>query len=330
MKQFLSAMLLLTSIASYSQGGVRLFFQKPNQFYKQTIISFTDSTTDQADNCCDAFRLVGSDEGIWTYIGTAEYSINAFGYLTEDKLIPLGTSAFPDTGTFIIGVDLIIGDTLPFVLLDNIVPGYHTLPYTFQGPVSNRFSLLFERPIQIETVGGCQEGYVVIDNDEPSTPYYLTNSSGQTTYLPTYTDTIYDLSSGNYTLSLYDSIAESIQFSIENTVIDAVLNIPLTTVYLGDSYVTPVLNIYSAYDYIEWDFGDGNFAQNDINPVHYYSQVGTYTLRAIVGLGECSKIFETQITVGDVLGIVPNYKDFPKYRPATFYYAIDGKLVKRQ
>ena len=69
MKQFLSAVLFLTSIVSYSQGGVRLFFQKPNQFYKQTIIVFTDSTTDQADNCCDAFRLIGSEEGIWTYIG---------------------------------------------------------------------------------------------------------------------------------------------------------------------------------------------------------------------------------------------------------------------
>jgi hypothetical protein len=330
MKHFLSVLVLLISTACYSQGGIRLFFSKPNQFSKQTIIVFTDSTTDQADNCCDAPRLVGSDEGVWTYIGTAEYSINAFGYLTEDKLIPLGTSAFPDTGTFIIGVDLIIGDTLPFVLLDNIVPGYHTLPYTFQGPVSNRFSLLFERPIQIETVNGCDEGYVVIDNDEPSTPYYLTNSSGQTLYLPTYTDTIYNLSSGNYTLSVYDSIPETVSFLVENTVIDAVLNIPYTTVYLGDSYVTPVLNIYSAYDYIEWDFGDGNFAQNDINPVHYYSQAGIYTLKAIVEFGECSKIFETQITVNDALGITPNYRDFPKYRPATFYYAIDGKLVKRQ
>ena len=330
MKQFLSAMLLLTSIASYSQGSVRLFFEKPNQFYKQTIIAFSDSTTDQADNCCDAFRLPGSDEGIWTYIETTEYVINSFGYLTEDKLIPLGTSAFPDTGTFIIGVDQVMGDTLPFVLIDNYVPGYHTLPYTFQGPVSDRFSLLFERPIQVEVTSGCEVGYVVIDNDEPSTPYYLTNSSGQTLYLPTYTDTIYDLNSGNYTLSIYDSIAESIQFSVENTVINAVLNIPLTTVYLGDSYIIPVLNIYSAYDYVEWDFGDGNFAQNDINPVHYYTQAGVYTLRVTVGAGQCSKIFETQITVDGTLTTNFQYRDLPKYRPATFYYAIDGKLVKRQ
>ena len=143
-------------------------------------------------------------------------------------------------------------------------------------------------------------------------------------------DTIYDLNSGNYTLSIYDSITESIQFSVENTVINAVLNIPLTTVYLGNSYIIPVLNIYSAYDYVEWDFGDGNFAQNDINPVHYYTQAGVYTLRATVGAGQCSKIFETQITVDGTLTTNFQYRDLPKYRPATFYYAIDGKLVKRQ
>jgi hypothetical protein len=329
--KYVLGLLLLTCISGYSQNSViRLYLEKPNQFYKQTIVAFLDSTSDYIDPCCDATYLAGGTEGIWSYIGTNQYAVNAFEYPNEDKLIQIGTSASPDTGLFIIGIDQINGDTLPLVLLDNNVPGYHTLPYVCNGPISNRFSLLIERPIQIEIVNGCEVGYVVIDNDEPDSEYYLTDNNNQTFILPTYSDTIYNLPSGEYTLSVYDSIPENVSFTVDNTVIDAVLNIPYTTLYLGDSYITPVLNIYSAYDYIEWDFGDGNFTQNDINPVHYYSQAGVYTLRAIVGLGECSKIFETQITVNDVLGITPNYRDFPKYRPATFYYAIDGKLVKRQ
>jgi len=330
MKYFLITFMLLTSITSFSQGGVRLFFEKPNTFYRQTIIAFTDSTTDQVDVCCDAVRLPGSNNGIWTYIGNTEYSINAFGVLSEDKLVPLGISSSSNDGLFTIGIDQILGDTLPLVLLDNLVPGYHELPYTFSGPVSNRFSILFEKPISLEVVNGCEKGYVVIENDEPSSPYYLTDNLGQTLYLPSYTDTIYDLPSGYYTLSIYDSIPETIYFLVENTVIDATLNIPLTTIYLGDSFVTPILNIYSPYDYIEWDFGDGNFFSNDINPVHYYSQIGTFTLKATIGLGQCLKIFSTQITVNGPLSIIPqNYRDFPKHRPSSFYYAIDGKLIKR-
>jgi len=329
--KYVLSLLLLTCISGYSQNSViRLYLEKPNQFYKQTIVAFLDSATDFADPCCDATYLAGGTEGIWSYIGTNQYVVNAFEYPNEDKLIQIGTSASPDTGLFIIGIDQIDGDTLPLVLLDNNVPGYHTLPYICNGPISNRFSLLIEKPLQVETVNGCDVGYIVIDNDEPLTPYYLTDNTGQTSYLPTYTDTIYDLPSGEYSLSVYDSIPETIYFSIDNTVIDAVLNIPLTTVYLGDSFITPILNIYSQYDYIMWDFGDGVFTQNDINPVHGYSQQGVYTLKATIELGQCSKTFEAQITVNGPLGLnQPNYKDIPKYKPSPFYYAIDGRLVKR-
>jgi hypothetical protein len=327
MKQFLIALLLLTSIASYSQGGVRLFFEKSNQFYKQTIITFSESTTDQADNCCDALRLPGSEQAIWSYIGTGEYIINSFGYLTEDKLIQLGTSAFPDTGTFTIGVDQVIGDTLSYVLIDNYISGYHTLPYTFQGPVSNRFSILFERPLQIEVENGCEVGYIIINNDEPSVPYTLLNENNEVSYLPSYTDTIYDLPSGDYTLCLYDSIPEQINFSINNTVIDASLYLPYTTIYIGDSYIVPVLNIYSLYDSIEWDFGDGNTTSNDLNPVHYYAQAGIYNLRVIVTEGICEKIFEAQIIVDNLANI--NYVNAFKHKPTNYYYTIDGKLVKK-
>ena len=330
MKQLLSALLLLTSVVCFGQTtGVRLFFQKPNQFYKQTIVAFSDTTTNGADNCCDALLLAGSAQGIWTYIGDSKYIINTFAPLQVDNIIQLGTSASPDTGTFIIGVDQYIGDSLDVAILDELVPGIHTIPYTCQGPITgDRFSLFVERPLSVEVVEGCEVGYVAINNDEPSVPYQLTNQANETLSLPASADTIYDLPSGTYTLCVYDDVPEQYTFTIVNTVIDATLYLPQTTVYIGDSYVTPILNIYSMYDSIEWDFGDGTLMQNDINPIHYYSNIGSYTLRASVTKGECTRLFEATILVSDLSNI--QYVQVARRKPTDLYYTIDGKLTRRQ
>lgn len=330
MKQLLSTLLLLTSVICFGQTtGVRLFFQKPNQFYKQTIIAFSDTTTNDADNCCDALMLASGTEGIWTYINGTRYIINTFAPLQVDNVIQLGTSASPDTGTFVIGVDQYIGDTLRVAILDELVPGIHSIPYTCQGPITgDRFSLFVERPLSVEVVEGCEIGYVAINNDEPSVPYQLINQANETLSLPATADTIYDLPSGTYTLCVYDDVPEQYTFTIVNTIIDATLYLPYNMVYIGDSYVTPVLSIYSPYDSIEWDFGDGNLAQNDINPIHYYTNVGTYTLRASVIKGDCTRIFEASITVSDVSNI--QYVQAVKRKPTDYYYMIDGRLTKRQ
>ena len=331
MKQFLSVLLFLTSIAGYSQtGGIRVYLEKPNQLYKQTIIYFSDTCTDGFDQFNDALLFGGTLNNIWTNIGTTEYVINTFGPLTEDKDIPIGAQIFPDTGLFIIGVDEIYGEVLPYTLLDNQVPGYHDTPYICQGPVSNeRFSIHFERPMKIEVASDCDFGYIVIDNDEPSIGYTLIpNNNPNISYtLPASTDTIFDLPSGDYTLCSNDVIYEQTTFTISNTTIDATLYIPYTTVYIGDSYITPILNIYSPYNDILWDFGDGTTLYNDINPVHYYTQPGIYTLKAIVSEGQCSRIFESQITVENINGIQAINR--LQYRPTSNFYSIDGKLVKK-
>jgi hypothetical protein len=328
MKKFLSILLLLINITCYSQsGGVRVYLEKPNLLYRGAIIYFSDTCTDGFDQFNDAI-LFGSDlNNIWTTIGTNKYVVNTFGPLVEDRNIPIGAYIFPDTGLFIIGIDQTYGGVIPYALLDNQVPGYHSMPYYCQGPVSNeRFSIHFEKPMEIEVISDCEFGYVVIDNDEPNVAYTLTSEFG-VSYLPPYTDTIFDLPSGDYTLSLYDSITEQVTFSIDNTVLDATLYIPYTHLYIGDSYVTPILNIYSPYNDILWDFGDGTTLYNDINPVHYYNQAGVYTLRAIVSEGQCSRIFESQIIVELIGGFTQINK--PVYRPTNSFYAIDGKLIKK-
>ena len=331
MKKFLSILLLLISITCYSQtGGVRVFLEKPQLIKRQAIIYFSDTCTDGFDQFNDALLFGGTLNNIWTNIGTTAYVINTFGPLTEDKIIPIDANINPDTGLFIIGVDETYGNPVSYILLDNQVPGYHSMPYTCQGPVSNeRFSIYFERPMLIETINDCDYGYIVIDNDEPTIGYTLIpNNDPNLSYtLPASTDTIFDLPSGDYVLCSNDIIYDQTTFTISNTVIDATLYIPYTTVYIGDSYVTPILNIYSPYNDILWDFGDGTTLYNDINPVHYYTQPGIYTLRAVVSEGQCSKIFESQITVENISGIQAINK--LQYRPTSNFYSIDGKLVKK-
>ena len=331
MKKLLSILLFLTCLTGYSQtGGVRVFLEKPELLYRGAIIYFSDTCTDGYDQFNDAILFGGTLNNIWTNIGTTAYVVNTFGPLTEDKIIPIDAYINPDTGLFIIGVDQTYGEVVSYILLDNQVPGYHGMPYICQGPVSNeRFSIYFERPMLIETINDCDYGYVVIDNDEPSIGYTLIpNNDPNTSYnLPASTDTIFDLPSGDYTLCSNDVISEQITFAISNTTIDATLHIPYTTVYIGDSYITPILNIYSSYNDIYWDFGDGTTLYNDINRVHYYAQPGIYTLRAIVSEGQCSRIFESQIVVENINGIQAINR--LQYRPTSNYYSIDGKLVKK-
>lgn len=331
MKQTLVLLSILINLVCYGQYGIRVYVEKPNLFYKQTGILLNDSTNDGYDQCCDAVRLGQSPDGIWTEINGTQYAINSYSGFEdyEDKIIPLYTSAFHDTGISIIGVDWQLNDLLTYRLLDSESPGIHFLPYICEGPITGqRFSLYLEYPLHVEVNNSCDFGYVVVENDIPETIYYLINDSNQVSYLPNYTDTIFDLPSGNYTLCVYGDMAETIQFSISNTVINANLYIPQTVVYIGDSYVTPILNIYSQYTNIMWDFGDGTIVYNDINPIHYYVEPGEYTLKAIVSEGQCSKAFEGIIRVEGSLGIQTINK--PQYRHVNSYlYNIDGKLVKK-
>jgi hypothetical protein len=97
MKYLLNLSLLLISLNLFSQGGVRVFFEKPGVFYKQTAIMFTDSTTDQIDICCDAELLGNPPFSIYTEIQNNPYIFNYMGLLETDKIVPLITKSILDT-----------------------------------------------------------------------------------------------------------------------------------------------------------------------------------------------------------------------------------------
>jgi hypothetical protein len=207
------------------------------------------------------------------------------------------------------------------------------MPYICQGPVSNgRFSVFFEYPLTVDVVGGCEEGYVIINNDQSSAPYELTPYNDPTTYyeLPPNTDTIFNLPNGDYLLTLNDIIFEQVQFGVSNTIFDDELVVPYTLLAIQDSYIAPYLIPAQPYDEISWDFGDGTpILYNDVNPVHGYTETGIFILKLTITRNGCSKTIQEVITIYNPLSVPHLYPIIPIDKQTQYYYGIDGKLLKR-
>ena len=309
MKKLLTILLTITCLFGYGQSDakyIRVYIEKPELLYKNCVIIFSESCTDGLDWDYDAIQFGGPLNSITTTIGNTSYVFNCFSNITEDKIIPLNINISPDTGLFIIGLDLSVGN-LVCRLLDTQYPGYHQMPYICQGPVSNgRFSMFFEYPLTVDVVGGCEEGYVVINNDQSSAPYELTPYNDPTTYyeLPPNTDTIFNLPNGDYLLTLNDTIFEQVQFGVSNTIFEDELVVPYTLLTIQDPYIIPYLIPAQSYDEISWDFGDGTpILYNDVNPVHGYTETGIFILKITITRDGCSKTIQEVITIYNPLSI---------------------------
>jgi hypothetical protein len=207
------------------------------------------------------------------------------------------------------------------------------MPYICQGPVSNgRFSMFFEYPLTVDVVGGCEEGYVIINNDQSSAPYELTPYNDPNTYyeLPPNTDTIFNLPNGDYLLTLNDTIFEQVQFGVSNTIFEDELVVPYTLLAIQDPYIIPYLVPAQSYDEISWDFGDGTpILYNDVNPVHGYTETGIFILKVTIIRNGCSKTIQEVITIYNPLSIQPIYPIIPNDKHTQYYYGIDGKLIRK-
>jgi hypothetical protein len=335
MKKLLTILLIITCLFGYGQSDakyIRVYIEKPELLYKNCVIIFSESCTDGLDWDYDAIQFGGPLNSITTTIGNTSYVFNCFSNITEDKVIPLNINISPDTGLFIIGLDLSVGN-LVCRLLDTQYPGYHQMPYICQGPVSNgRFSMFFEYPLTVDVVGGCEEGYVIINNDQSSAPYELTPYNDPTTYyeLPPNTDTIFNLPNGDYLLTLNDTIFEQTQFGVSNTIFEDALVVPYTLLAIQDPYIIPYLVPAQSYDEISWDFGDGTpILYNDVNPVHGYTETGIFILKVTIIRNGCSKTIQEVITIYNPLSIQHIYPIIPNDKHTQYYYGIDGKLIRK-
>jgi len=313
-------------LLSQVSGGIRLRLNSEAVNY-ETIIYFDSLSTDLVDNCCDAISF-GQSDPLYTFIGQSEYIINTFSQLTDDRWIPIGVRC--PSETFEIETNLILGTQIKHKILDVTTGQIYELPHQFNGPVNSgqRFKIFFEYPLQVSVSNGCDTSVVSINNDTTIGEYTLLYNGTSTTIN---SDTLYLFQNGQYELQLQgDTIDESISFVVENVSNDysATLSIPLTSVPDVDPVIIPTIELNYNPTQIIWNFGDGTFVYDDINPVHYYTSPGLYNLTCtVISTDGCQKIFNSLITVYIIGGIEPIIKRVDSKYP--FYYGLDGRLMKK-
>jgi hypothetical protein len=323
--------LLLAQIEVEVGYKVRIVNQFGNS--SEIILAFDQIASDGYDPCCDAIYLAGNNVlGLYTKIVDFNYSVNCFGNLTSEKVIPLYTFANPDIINFVISLSDTIGTSGVLVsLIDNQFPNQKfALPYTVSGPITGqRFSLEFTAPIELNVVNGCESdsGATIylnnpnnIINDELLLDGEVISSNIDSVLTNVY--------SGSYEYRWSNGVSQqSIYFDVVNNPLDYSLILPQNYLYINDPQIIPEVIINTPYDSLIWNFGDGSpLFYNDVNPVHTYQQVGQYVLSVTIYSGECVKKIEENITVDNIFGFNDIYNKNKYY---LFKYGIDGRLHRR-
>ena len=347
MKQLITFLTILIPnlILSQTFFGYRLFLENPVQNSFETLVAFDTSATTGVDNNIVLFDSDGDSffvgDAIWPFgnqyldfhsrIGDQPYIFNYLPFPTEETSVPMWSVANPDTGIFTVGINMYYGNSNTFGFFrDNMTGEFHTSPYQAQAPVTGqRFTLYTTAPVSIETISSCDYngGQAIIHNRNniQSSKIY---KNGEL-LLETSDTIITGLESGNYEYRWIHPVGQEqiIDFGISNTSIDVTFQIPFTNVLIFDAYIIPELIIQeSQYSEIIWNFGDGTFLYNDVNPVHQYQNPGIYTLIVtILSNTGCVKVFTQEITVIDPTSIEKIKRRNKKY---SYTYGIDGKLLK--
>jgi hypothetical protein len=227
-------------------------------------------------------------------------------------------------------VDSVGYETTILSVSDSLFPDQRfNLPYTTVGPITGqRFTLHTTAPVKINVTNGCESdsgGTALIHNPNQMWTNELIRNGEIIDY--DIDSIISNLSSGTYQYKWYNQTSyQIINFEVNNNPFDFDLILPFNYLLIQDPGIIPELLITGDYDQIVWDFGDGSIRYDDINPVHYYSEVGQYILSVTVTSGECSKTVQEIITIDNVFGF-PNIK--LKNNDYLFYYGLDGRLHRK-
>lgn len=334
MKKILLLLTILIPNILISQGffGYRIFLQNPFSSRFTTFIGFDSTTTTGVDVCCDAVWPFGNSYlDLNSQINNEPFIFNYLPIPTQETFVPLYSTANPDTGAFTIGIDMRYGDTLNTFgfFKDNNTNQFHLPPYQTHGPVSGqRFTFYTTAPVSIEVINGCDYngGNIIIHNPNniQSAQIYKNNEP----FIVTNDTIISGLESAIYQYKWTHPVGQeqTIEFSIDNTYLNAELFIPYTTLSILDPIIAPEVYV-QYYSEIIWNFGDGTpFVNNDTNPIHIYEYPGIYTLSVtIISVDGCIKTLTREIIIYQTTNIdiiLKNNKIYP------LYYGLDGRLMK--
>jgi hypothetical protein len=207
----------------------------------------------------------------------------------------------------------------------------HDLPYTaFGNFYTDRFSLVFSPAPTFSYTPACTDtGRTCVNIGIPGGyDYWRIIKDGEAEDLYTGTDsTVCNLTRGDYSLQLYrNDIVDGALFTIDWIELSAELQIPWTTISIQDPMIIPEAIVYTPYDSLRWDFGDGRIVTDDYNPVHAYEEDGEYLLTLTIYRAYCSLVFTQVITVYQINSIPPTY--IRREGKQKLIYGIDGRLEK--
>lgn len=134
----------------------RIWINMTNEdgLFRQILIGFFDDATDGHDRLYDGKRLESGDNfDFYSLMNDANYAIQGFQTITNEKIVPIGINA-PLTGSLQIKIDRFEADleNINVYLRDNLLNNTHDLKiadYNFdttqEGVFNERFELIFSR-----------------------------------------------------------------------------------------------------------------------------------------------------------------------------------------
>lgn len=283
--------------------------------YNETLIAFKDDATDDADQQYDAKKMRGNEKiALYSVIGNEDYAIQALPKLNSDKMLPLGIDA-PVSGQQTLRLKQIehIPASAQVILEDTKLGVFQNLRinpiyvYNFESTTdSDRFRLHFKPAVTlVATTESCAEndGTIMINSNSATTwDYSVVNSNG--TILASATNfsgmaQLENLAGGVYTVNFSNQFGTLVQESIEiqsGAAINATVYASDDQVELTDAGISFTATATGATD-ITWDFGDGTIVTGILNPVHYYTNPGTYTVSFVASNANCMEVKNIDIRV---------------------------------
>jgi hypothetical protein len=299
--------------------------------YNEVLLAFLDGATDGKDANYDAKKLIGNDNlALYTLIDGDPYSIQTWGKLTENRIVPLGlNAAVVGSHTFSLKQLDNIDPTVLIYLEDQTTGIFHNLrlsDYTFsideaiEG--SNRFFLHFSKPIGIEAISescSLNDGAISIEGTTSTWNYDILNSQNVSISHGSLNQdgfTLEDLNAGVYAIQLSTADGYSTTINVEingsQAIYASVEGQSSTSVNQEATFVS----INQGATSLSWDFGDGSANATGSVVNHSFTSPGIYTVTLFANNQQCStqSTFEVRVVDG-ITGInglsVNGIKVFP-------------------
>lgn len=296
---------------------LKLKLSNAQEMNSETALIFPADATDAADLTYDALRLPGNPSlGIYTFINSDEYVIQALPTLSTERIIPVGVlntvagSAsielnqfeYFEPGVFVYLEDMELG---VFHKLNDGPYVYDNTSITANDPI--RFRLHLRAPLAVTATAACAgqaSGKMLMNNPNSSSVVVEVKDNANNVVATTEPFTgeklIENLVAGAYIVNFSYANGDAATMATEigtGSIFSAPSFIASSeSVSIEDAIIEFQATASGATEF-EWNFGDGTTVSNDLNPVHAYMQPGVYTVTFTARNGGCESVQTMNITV---------------------------------